>query len=477
MSFQDMLNIQSINEGRSQEYRDYFRAKRTVRNTSIMAPPELRDAYWTKVSYCRLACQVINERIDLDSVTASSADATVFINSVLEVNGGADLVARADIAAMEYGRSYLVPTGSDRDDGLPMVQVVTGRDMVHRINAYTGELTEALQTFGWSRDRYVYWNRESQIRLTLIQHKGERFPDATVVFPPTDDFKTNDQYPGFFVKIEALDGEIPVFPIMCRGEDDNTFGRPEAKDIFGLQDAGIRVTTDLVITSASMGSPKHVLLGAEFSDFAEHDADGEPIPGTEPSAEELYTSRVLTISDSAARIAEFSAAQLQNFTTALNSITRNVASTMGIPLSVFGVASDANPSSGDAMTQDDKRLIRRAETLTRGFEPGYRDLFRYLLEAEGFGTQTVVLRWTDPSLPNLAGRADAVLKLSTIKDANGNSVYTWQELRRMLGDPESEIRQAEDDRELTNIQTLLNEPPTPNGVPTNEQGTSPESGG
>ena len=481
MSLNEMLVIQSTNEAKSLIYKEYFRAKQTKRNTSVMAPPELRESYFTSISFCRLACQVINERIDLDSVTAESDSASEFLAKVLKINGGADMVASAHLVAMEFGRSYLVPSGSEREDGIPMVQVVSGMDMVHRINGYTGEITEALQVFGELRDRYVYWNLDENHQVTAIKRKSEEYPDATVTYPPDDSWTTDRRFPGFFVKIETGITEIPVFPLICRNEPGNTFGRPEAKDAFKLQDAACREATDMAIASATMATPQRLLLGAEAEDFADHDAEGNVIENTVPSGDKLYMSRLLTISEPAAKVAEFAAAQLQNFATALNSTTRQASAILGVPQSLFGVASDANPASGDAMAQDDKRLIRRAEQLTRGFEPGWISMFQYLLREYDFGVQDVILRWVDPSLPNLSARADAVQKLSTINE-NGAPLYTWQELRRKLGDSDDEIKAAEADREVAQVQNLLTNPPAQNQAPAqngvaNEPGTSPNSGG
>lgn len=477
MSFVEMLNIQAVNETKSNRYKTYFRAKQTPRNTSVVAPPELRTLYFTSVSYCRLGCQVINERIDLDSITAVGKDtdaANEFLAKVLKVNGGADMVASAHLQAMEYGRAYIVPTGSTRDDGIPILSVVPGRDMVHRINAYTGEIIEALQVFGMFRNSYVYWEPG---QMTTYLPKPED-PMATVVFPE-DGFGESD-HPGYYSKTVPVEGPIPVFPLMCRGEPGNTFGRPEAKDVFLLQDSACRYATDMSIASALMGTPKEFLLGAEQSDFGEHDAQGKPVPDTVPSKEDLYMSRFITISDPAVKLAQASAAQLQNFTTALNNSDRRAASTMGVPVSTFGVASDANPQSGDAQQEDDKRLIRRSEQLIRGFEPGWIELGEYLLSQYGFGTQEVVVRWMDPSLPNLAGRVDAVQKLSTITASDGKPLYTWQELRRKLGESDEEIKAAEADRELMTVQQILTQPsPTENqnqGAQ-NEPGPGTQSGG
>lgn len=453
MTFAELESIQGINNSKSMTYRDYFRTKQTARNTSIMAPPEFRISYFTGISYCRLACQVISERIELDSVKVEGNEAaTDYVRRVLKAIGGPAFVSQATMTAMEHGRAYLVPTGTDRTDGLPGVQVIPGQDMVHAVDPYTGEILEALRVYGKDREKRVYYTRESTVYLRPTQ-TGRWEPERTI---PTQG------------------GKVAAFPLVCRGEVNNTFGRPEAKDAFTLQDAACRVATDMAIASATMAVPQRALLGAEAEDFKKVnpdgtialDANGDPVLMT---AEQLYMARLLTVSDPAAKMAEFSAAQLQNFTTALNAITRQAAAILGVPQSVFGVASDANPASGDAIRQDDARLIRRAEQLTQGFEPAWSGLFSYLLEMAGYGELEVELVWVDPSLPNLATRADAVLKLATVV-VGGKPLYTWEELRRKLGDSLAEIDAAKAEIETNEIMDLIlqnpkTDPRAPIGTP------------
>lgn len=443
MSFESLRVLQTINEQKSRVYREYFRAKRTRRNQSVVAPPELRDAYFTAAPYIRLACQVINERIDLNSVTAETPEATAYLQKMLAVNGGSDLVASAHLSAMEMGRAYLVPSGSDRADGLPMVAVRPASHIVHTVDPYTGEIQEALQVIGPLANKYVYYTPGRTVWLEAAA--------GTVDAGAPEGWRITRDIPNDT-------GRVAIFPLVCRGEPGDVWGRPEGKDAFTLQDTGCRILTDMAIASGTMATPKQLLIGAEASDFGEHDPDGNPVPGTEPSSEELYMSRLLTISDPLAKIAEFSAAQIQNFSTGLNTTTRMVSAVLGVPQSAFGVASDANPASGDAIAQDDKRVTRRAEQLTRGFEPGWKDLFTYILENSQFGAQEVTLNWYDPGLPNLSSRADSVLKLSAVKDASGQPLYTWQELRRLLGDSDAEIQAAESQREIASVQNLLNSP-------------------
>ena len=435
-----------VNEAKSLEYRAYFRTKQTRRNTSVMAPPEFRRPYFTAIPFCRLGCQVLSERIEIDTVRADTEEATEFVRSLLKALGGADFVNSAHMTAMEYGRSYLVPSGSNREDGLPAVQVVSGRDMVHSVDPYTGEIDEALRVYGPGRKNRAYYTVEK-----------------TEYFEQTEDGWRSIR------SIDNPSGKVPVFPLICRGDVNNTFGRPEGKDVFKLQDAACRMATDMAIASATMAVQQRILFGVEEEDFAPKDQNGErlkdangnPIPG--PTASELYMSRLLTISDPMAKVAEFSAAQLQNFTTGLNSITRQAAAVMGVPQSVFGVASDANPASGDAQRQDDSRLIRRSEQLLRGFEPGWIDLFEFILLAEGYGGRTVTIRWVNPALPNLASRSDAVLKLASIQ-VDGRPLYDWEELRVMLGDSTEEIEAARERMENSNIRQIITNATPENGA-------------
>lgn len=448
MSFQDLESVQGVNQVKSDEYRRYFRAKQTPRNTSVMAPPEFRRAYFTAMTFCRTSCQVISERIEIDSVKGESDKSTEFLADLLKNLGGSEFVNTAVMVAMEYGRSYLVPTGTNNpEDGYPGVQIVPGRDMVHALDPYTGEITEALRVYGYYRSKRAYYTPE-YTELWEGTGAGWTLTSRT----PTDN------------------GQIAVFPLICRDDVGSPWGRPEAKDIFTIQDSACRVATDLAIASATLAVPQRALLGVDEEDFTARNPDGtiatdeDGIPIRQTGAD-LYMSRLLLLSDPGAKLAEFTAAQLQNFTTALNFLTKQAAATMGVPHSVFGVSSDANPASGDAIRQDDARLVRRAEQLTRSFENPLSDLFEYILFASGNGKENVTILWVDPALPNLASRADAVSKLAAIT-VDSQPLYTWEELRLKLGDSAAVIQAAKTLREEAQLNNLLTQPPpVPQQVP------------
>lgn len=430
MSLDSLRRLQKTNELKSKTYSDYFRCRRTDRNTDPMIPPELRDSHWTSVPFIRLGCQALEERISLDSVSGETQEASDFLRETLRGNGGSALISAVHLAALEGGRAYIVPSASDRADRLPVLTVVPASDMVHTVDSYTGEWDEALRVWGSNRQNWTLYTREGTTTGVTDANGRETITESGAV--------------------------TPIFPFICRGDNDATFGRPEGKDVFRLQDTATRIASNLSVASSALAVPQRVLIGAAPEDFAPVEVDedtGEELPGNPPATEELYMSRLLTLGDPGAKIAEFGAAQLQNFSVALNSITRMAAAVMGVPQSVFGVASDANPASGDSMRQDDARLISRAERLTRGFEPTWVDLFAYLLSVVSLPT-AVSLDWVDAALPTISSRADAATKLAAIS-VSGQPLLTRHYILKLLGVREEDIEQMDSELEVSDIRTLL----------------------
>src|SRR5690606_30967755 len=136
---------------------------------------------------------------------------------------------------------------------------------------------------------------------------------------------------------------------------------------------------------------------------------------------ELVLRRFLVLTGDA-KIDEYSAAQLQNFSTAFNTIARNASAASGLPLDYLGVSSDANPSSGDAIRGASDRLVKRADRFTRGLTPaGSRHIGERARQAgvrrNAPARSRLVCR--DPSAGTPPWMADAAVKLSQIPAPEG----------------------------------------------------------
>jgi hypothetical protein len=211
------------------------------------------------------------------------------------------------------------------------------------------------------------------------------------------------------------------------------------------------VSTDAAIAGALLAVPQRVIKGATQKE-------------QQASAEKLYLARLLTLSGKDASIEQFAAAQLQNFATLLNMYSKQAASALGAPISLFGVASDANPASGDAKAEDDSRITRRAERIARDFTSSWQLVLQLLLDFCPFAVtdearRSVTVAWLDPNRPSVSEAADMALKLAQSKyGPNERPLVSHQRILKMLGLTDEEIIEELDLIEEDELTALLREP-------------------
>jgi hypothetical protein len=94
----------------------------------------------------------------------------------------------------------------------------------------------------------------------------------------------------------------------------------------------------------------------------------------------------------------------------------------GIPLSYWGLSSDANAASGDAIRENDARLEIRSRQLgaqwTTTVSEQASDVAKLLKVKPG----VISVKWADPATPTPTAAADAAIKISQIGTINGEIV-------------------------------------------------------
>ena len=219
-------------------------------------------------------------------------------------------------------------------------------------------------------------------------------------------------------------GEPPVEALINHRSQHNPYGVPEHKALWRLQDAGARNLTNMQIAQEAAAIPQKVITNADEEDFLGEDGES-PV-----SQSELVLRRFLVLTGDA-KIDEYSAAQLQNFSTAFNTIARNASAASGLPLDYLGVSSDANPSSGDAIRGASDRLVKRADRFTRGLTPAWTRIIGKGARMAGVRRNDLArikLVWGDPSANTPSAMSDAAMKLSQIQTPEGpvfDRQYIW----------------------------------------------------
>lgn len=433
MPFADLMEEWSGRARKADRAAEYLVAKQTPRNTAILAPPDLRQTYYTRLTWCRLVTGAYEERITVADVTSSVSSVAKWLRKAWRDIDGAQLSSRTHWEALGASRAYVAVASNP--DGTPRATMLSARSTVHRMNPDTGEIEEALHVYGRDADRAMYFEVG---RTTWLQKSTVDGWQAV---------RTDEHgYP-----------RVPVVVFCARSSSQDGYGEPIAKDIWTLQDSGIRVMTDAGIAAALMAVPQRVILNATTEE-------------QKMTAEKLYMARLLTLSGKDSTIEQFTAAQLQNFTTMLTSIARQAASTAGLPVSMFGVASDANPASGDSQRQDDSRITRRAERLSRDYTSSWQLVLQLLLDFAPVAVseearRSATVEWLDAANPSRSELADMALKLASAKyGPDGQPLVSRRFILRKLGLTETEIEEELDAIEESALEALMRQDVNPDDV-------------
>jgi len=199
-------------------------------------------------------------------------------------------------------------------------------------------------------------------------------------------------------------------------------------DVIPLTDAAARALTNAQLATEALSVPQRYVLGAKPFDF--QDASGNL-----KTAWETYFSSVWALVNSDAKVGQFDAADLKNFTTIVEHYAALVSSVSGLPIRYYG-QNTANPPSEGSINADESRLIKRAERRERAWggswEAGMR-LVRRIQEGEWNPDLALMeTMWRDPSTPTRAQTADAVVKLAST-EVGGLPILPLEMAREEIG--------------------------------------------
>ncbi|MFE2912828.1 phage portal protein [Kitasatospora indigofera] len=364
----------------------YYEGAPRLKAMGLSLPPEMQ-ALSLVVNWSGQYVDALEERLDVDGFRlagASQTDETLWdwwqTNNLDEESG------LGHLEAMVTGRS-VVTVGSSEDDGAPpVIRVEPSGAMELAVDPKTRETLAAVRDY--SRDGRT--DRKATLYL----------PDRTVHY---------EQVKGQWNVLETDEhslGVVAAVQLTNRARLGARCGVTEMRDVMGLTDAACRSLTNLQGAQELLAVPQRVVLGATEADF--QDQDGNRVP-----AWEAYLGRFLALGDKDAKVTQFNAADLRNFTEVINQYARLVSSVTGLPPHYLGFTSD-NPASADAIRSSEARLIKRAERRARSFGGSWEQVMRLAMLIDGRDPGAAVRLetvWRDPSTPTLAARADAVVKL------------------------------------------------------------------
>jgi hypothetical protein len=378
----------------------YYDGEQRVEQLGLAIPPELRQ-FLTIVAWPGTYVDAIEERVDLEGFRLPGADeADEDLWKIWQAN---DLDEESQLAHLDslVRRDSFVIVGAgdeetpdspaaaegdaDRDPATPLITVESSDEVAVERSPRTRRVTSAAK---------LYRDGET-MRGTLY------LPDVTVWLERRT------------ARWEELDrdehelGVVPVVPLVNRPRLSKRQGRSQMDRVIGLTDAAARALTNAQVATEVLAVPQRYVLGASKGDFV--DKDGQVL-----TTWEAYFGAIWALKNGDAKVGQFTAADLANFSGIVNHYAALVAGVTGLPMRYLGQLA-TNPPSAEGIRADESRLIKTCERFQRNVGGSWERVMRLVRRiTDGDWNpdlQQMETLWRDPATPTKAQAADAAVKL------------------------------------------------------------------
>lgn len=390
---QNLTNKMNSGRGNLKTNQAYYEASYRLKSLGLSTPPEMRHLT-AAIGWPRMYVDSLEERLDIDDFRlGDKAEGDERLRNWWQANFLDAESGLGHIESFIHGISYITVSAPTEDENpdIPIMKIESPFNFIATQDYRTKKVKEALRLYcnpGQTQEEFA----------TLL------LPDRTVYLARTG---SASQWVVDSTVQHDL-GRVLCSPLVNRERLTEWCGTSEiTREIRSATDAASRIMMNLQSASELMAIPQRILFGVNAEDFVQNPDD----PG---STMEAYMARILAFANDDASAFQFSAADLRNYTEALQELAKQVASYTGLPPQYLSFSSD-NPASAEAIKSSESRLVKKAERKARMFGQAWEEALRLgMLVIDGsipqdaYKLETV---WRDPSTPTFAAKADGVVKL------------------------------------------------------------------
>lgn len=409
----------------------YYEGRNKLKSLNITIPPHLRDLE-TVVGWAGTAVDVLDERLEWQG-WASTDGNDLGLSEIYNGNQLAIEASYGHLDALIYGTSFITVGAGYEGEPSPLINVESAKNMTGIWDSRLRRLSAALAVNAWgnegAKEVTLY---TPYANITLIKNKG----GWTVL--DRDDHNL---------------GRVMVAQMMNRPRASRLAGRSEiTRAIRSYVDAGMRTMLGMEINREFYSVPQRYIMGADLSMFL--DEDGNPTDSWATVA-----GRMTALPDPIREgeedpdpqgrptIGQFPAASPAPYLDQVRGLSQMVAAECAIPASYFGFVT-ANPSSADAIRQEEARLIKRAERRQLMFGQAWMEVGKLSLlvrdgkNADLSALNNVSTKWRDAATPTRSAAADEAVKLISAGVLPADSSVTYDR----IGLSPQEQKQLENDK-------------------------------
>lgn len=237
-------------------------------------------------------------------------------------------------------------------------------------------------------------------------------------------------------------GAVPLVALENRAR---LIGKPisEIATVVPLQDAVNTLWAHTLTASDALALPARAVLGMDRPTKEILDTEGEVIGEEDLPIDKFRSDRLLWLEREGASIAEFSAADLSNYTNVIEIMVRHIAAQTRTPSSYL--TGEMVNVSGDALVASEAGLVAKVTERQRFFGASLRELLRLEALAAGDPERATAIAmgsvvWRDPQFRSEAQYADALTKYKAINvpdealwermpDTTPEEIERWKSMR------------------------------------------------
>ena len=385
---QDFSRFQGANLEKSK----YYDGKQKLKDLGISLPPQMRFID-TVLGWPGTVVDALEERLDFEGWDSPELD-VVFRANDLDVTA-----PTAHLDALIFGTSFVTVTSGGEGEPDVLVNVVAPTEMVVTRDNRTGRVVEACQY------------------IDVDDTNGD-VRERAILFRPNETVWMYQDNRGWHVdRVDEHNlGRVPVAQLVNRPRASKAGGRSEITPaVRSLTDSAMRTLVGAEVAREFYAVPQRWMMGASEDMFL--DENGDP-----RGAWEAVMGKFLAIPSNedgdVPTVGSFAANSMSPFFEQLRELAKQVAAEGAVPNDYMGFSSDANPSSADAIRQNENRLVKRAERRQAMFGKAWTEVARLVLmvrDARSFDSLSdaeLMIRplWRNASTPTKAAAMDMLTK-------------------------------------------------------------------
>lgn len=427
---------------------EYYEGRNRLKSLNISIPPHL-NGIETVVGWAGTAVDVLDERLEWQGWTSNDGNdfglGEIYTQNTLDVDSGL-----GHLDTLVYGTGFVVVGTGYEGEPNPLITIESPKNMTGIWDNRLRRLSSALAVNAWgesgaAEEVTLY---TSYANITLAKH-GSRW-----LVIDRDDHNI---------------GRVMVAQMSNRPRASRQGGRSEiTRAIRSYVDQGVRTMLGMEVNREFYSVPQRYMLGADMSMFTDE-------TGNMASAWEVVAGRMLAIGDPVdengerdpdkdrVEVGQFTAASPAPYLEQVRGLSQMVAAEAALPASYFGFVT-ANPSSADAIRQEEARLIKRAERRQLMFGRTWNEVGKLAIlardgrDADLSGFMNISSKWRDAATPTRSASADEAVKLITSGVLTPDSQVTYdriglspQEQKQLANDK----RRAQASQRIADIKEAL----------------------